>query len=493
MAPSCSSSMLTAYFLFRHGWPHERLLGYSRANRRRDSLFGTRGWPPATPPAPRPPPPRPPPSSLRTTPRPPPPHPPRWTRRLRRRPPPPGARASPTLPPVADAAANAAAATAAADAATAAAAAATAAADAAARTTPMPPRSLPSPPPRRMTTTRRARGRREAFVASTGSEPDRSAGAAAGAQGEPFRSLEAMLNIGAKGGALRHYGARPRAGVKNYGEVIGSNWRRRHKLGRLRAGVARRAAPFGEPRSRAACWASSSSREATKLAVSVERDGEPISPISRERVASDVREFMRVYQREHPGTSRADQLSRLLDEELDDAAPLDVAAFDGGQESERDGSWWFCSNAGLNHSYAVRPGGAFRLNEGARIRWPRGGDERAAGRTAPRHHREGRRVGAGRAPAAPATPRSSRHAFCGLRCVPPPMVHLDDGIVTEMRSARRCRRRGRHRLHERDAVRRLDVLRGVLAGGEEDGGRCSTCALKPPLVPAIADPTTLPC
>ena len=79
-----------------------------------------------------------------------------------------------------------------------------------------------------------------------------------------------------------------------------------------------------------------------KLAVSVERDGEPISPISRERVASDVREFMRVYQREHPGTSAA-RINYLdySNEELDDAAPPDVAAFDGsgGQESERDGSW----------------------------------------------------------------------------------------------------------------------------------------------------------
>ena len=252
---------------------------------------------------------------------------------------------SSTPPPaVADAAANAAAATAAADAATAAAAAATAAAADAARTTAAAAAGPPSPPPRRMTIDDAREAAGKLPVASTGSELDRFRRLAAkGAQGEPFRSLEAMLNIGAKGGAYVTMEPRPWAGVKNYGEVIGFRNRADGDRWDVFVPGLPDELPFGEPlKLRGVLGVVLIKGGNHKLAVSVERDGEPISPISRERVASDVREFMRVYQREHPGTSAA-RINYLdySNEELDDAAPPDVAAFDGsgGQESERDGSW----------------------------------------------------------------------------------------------------------------------------------------------------------
>ena len=98
----------------------------------------------------------------------------------------------------------------------------------------------------------------------------------------------------------------------------------------------------------------------------------------------------------------------------------------------------------------------------------------------------------GASAAAPATPRSSRHAFCGLRCVPPPTVPTSiDGIVTEIRSAAPLPSASGGTASM--SVMQFDDSTFCAASWPVARKTAVTmfdaCALKPPLVPAIADPT----
>lgn len=134
--------------------------------------------------------------------------------------------------------------------------------------------------------------------------------------GEPFRSLEAMLNIGCRGGAYVVMQSRPWPGVTNYGEVIG--FRNRADGDRwdiFAPGVGEELPPEEPYRIAGVLGVVLIKGGNHKLAVELEQ---PHAPLSKERVAEDVRTFVRVYGETHPGTSKARVRYLALDEfELD--------------------------------------------------------------------------------------------------------------------------------------------------------------------------------
>ena len=136
------------------------------------------------------------------------------------------------------------------------------------------------------------------------------------ASGEPFRSLEAMLNIGCRGDALVVMQSRPWPGVRNYGEVIGFRNRADGDRWDVFAPGLRSELPEDEPyRVTGVLGVVLIKGGNHKLAVELEA---PHAPTSKEAVAEDVRTFVRVYGETHPGTSKARVRYLALDEfELD--------------------------------------------------------------------------------------------------------------------------------------------------------------------------------
>ena len=120
------------------------------------------------------------------------------------------------------------------------------------------------------------------------------------------RSLEAMLNIADRGGAYVAVQRRPWPGVKNYGEVIGFRNRADGDRWDILIPGHRRELPEGEPLPlRRVLGVVLIKGGNHKLAIELDPpydidmdDGE-----RRERVQADIRAFIRVYVRTHPGVS----------------------------------------------------------------------------------------------------------------------------------------------------------------------------------------------
>ena len=125
-----------------------------------------------------------------------------------------------------------------------------------------------------------------------------------------------MLNIGCRGGAYVVMQSRPWPGVTNYGEVIG--FRNRADGDRwdiFAPGVGEELPPEEPYRIAGVLGVVLIKGGNHKLAVELEQ---PHAPLSKERVAEDVRTFVRVYGETHPGTSKARVRYLALDEfELD--------------------------------------------------------------------------------------------------------------------------------------------------------------------------------
>jgi len=120
---------------------------------------------------------------------------------------------------------------------------------------------------------------------------------------EPFRSLEAIVNIVQRGGARVVIEQRPWKGVRNYGEVIGFRNRADGDRWDVFVPGASGELPIGEPLQLKGILGVLLVKGGNhKLAVELVP---PHSPVSRKYIDTDVRRFISVYKREHPGTSSA--------------------------------------------------------------------------------------------------------------------------------------------------------------------------------------------
>ena len=138
--------------------------------------------------------------------------------------------------------------------------------------------------------------------------------AARDSSGEPFRSLEAMLNIGSRGGAYVTIQRRSNwEGIINYGEVIGFRNRADGDRWDVYVPGLEKELPIGEP-----------SKLKRVLGVVLIKGGNhklcveltDMPPVSRERVNEDIREFQRIYAKVHPGV-QASRIRYLALDELD--------------------------------------------------------------------------------------------------------------------------------------------------------------------------------
>ena len=139
--------------------------------------------------------------------------------------------------------------------------------------------------------------------------------AGAGDTAEPFRSLEAMVNIAERGQEYVVMEKRQWVGIRNYGEVIGFRNRADGDRWDVFAPGLSGDLPIGESlRMRGIIGIVLIKGGNHKLAIALEA---PYEPVSREKINADVRAFIRVYKRAHPGISGS-RIRYLELENLDD-------------------------------------------------------------------------------------------------------------------------------------------------------------------------------
>ena len=135
--------------------------------------------------------------------------------------------------------------------------------------------------------------------------------------GEPFRSLEAMLNIGSRGGAYVTMQRRPWDDngevIINYGEVIGFRNRADGDRWDIYAPGLPSELPLGEAHKLCRVLGVVLIKGGNHKLV-VELDN--VKPTSRDAVAADVRAFQRIYAKVHPGVS-VNRIRYLSMEEFD--------------------------------------------------------------------------------------------------------------------------------------------------------------------------------
>ena len=137
--------------------------------------------------------------------------------------------------------------------------------------------------------------------------------AATSPSGEPFRSLEAMLNIGSRGGAYVVMQKRPWPGIKNYGEVIGFRNRADGDRWDIFAPGLEDELAEGEPLKLSRVLGVVLIKGGNHK-LCVELDG--CEPSSKQQVATDVREFVSTYAKTHKGL-QASRVRYLALDELD--------------------------------------------------------------------------------------------------------------------------------------------------------------------------------
>eukprot|EP00316_Scyphosphaera_apsteinii_P023273 CAMPEP_0119313220 /NCGR_PEP_ID=MMETSP1333-20130426/28304_1 /TAXON_ID=418940 /ORGANISM="Scyphosphaera apsteinii, Strain RCC1455" /LENGTH=576 /DNA_ID=CAMNT_0007318007 /DNA_START=157 /DNA_END=1887 /DNA_ORIENTATION=+ len=145
--------------------------------------------------------------------------------------------------------------------------------------------------------------------------------------GEPFRSLEAMINIAERGQA-KVLLERRRPGIKNYGEVIGFRNRADGDRWDIFVPGVKQDLPIGQPipllRVLGLVLIKGGNH---KLAVEL---APPYGPVCSELVSNDIRDFIRAYSQQHRAVR-----SRIKYLELEDVS-LELAVSDGRDEAARE-------------------------------------------------------------------------------------------------------------------------------------------------------------